>query len=466
MNLFRQGVQLTPGLNMAQKEFRDAIMGAAGEQAQAQAVGQMGMGALLMGTFGTLAYQGLITGDAPSDTKLAAEAMQDGWRPNSIVIPHADGTKTYIPFDRYDPVMMPMAMAANIVSVLKSPELADQKKGLPMLEALSVALIKQLTDKLYLQSLKQTIEAVQDPDRSFAKWAGSMAGNYMPFSSLAHAINTDPIMREADGFISAALGKYPGFSGEFPARRDWAGDPITVHKGLWLSTPADKANAEIERLALQQGGSIGAPSARTKGETDLRGITLAGNADPAAKGRNAYDRFQEIAGHPDQFPGNEGAPSLRKTVTELIGSDAYQNAPDGAAQTRGTKSAMVTHVIAQYRNGALRQMAADSNVQKEEYAEQMRVAKAYGAKDPGQPHANQPGGQLPAIPWASLRAVRRSADPEPCGADHGAPRTCPAVIASKKRRRRSRYLQGSGSLIGTMARDHDAHTITADRRSR
>ena len=64
VNLFRQGVQLTPGLNLLQKEFRDAITNGADPAAQALAVGQMGMGALLMGTAATLAYQGLVTGDA------------------------------------------------------------------------------------------------------------------------------------------------------------------------------------------------------------------------------------------------------------------------------------------------------------------------------------------------------------------------------------------------------------------
>jgi hypothetical protein len=229
-NLFRQGVQLTPGLNLLQKEFRDAIANGADPAAQALAVGQMGMGALLMGTAATLAYQGLITGDAPSDPKLASEAMADGWRPNSIVIAHKDGTKTYVPFDRYDPIMMPLALAANIVAVLKQPEVADQNKAQTMLAALSAAMIKQLTDKLYLQSIKNTIDAIQSPDHQAAKVAGGLAGNFVPYSSALHLINADPVMREADTFISAMLAKVPGFSQHFPARRDWAGDPITVHK--------------------------------------------------------------------------------------------------------------------------------------------------------------------------------------------------------------------------------------------
>ena len=66
-------------------------------------------------------------------------------------------------------------------------------------------------------------------------------------------------MREADTFVSAALSKLPGFSKDFRPRRDWAGDPITVHPGLWSNIPGSAANDEVNKLALQQGGSIGAP---------------------------------------------------------------------------------------------------------------------------------------------------------------------------------------------------------------
>jgi hypothetical protein len=402
VNLFRQGVQLTPGLNIAQTEFRDALLGRIGDTpearafSQAQALGQMGMGVLIMGSTALAAYQGLVTGDAPSDPKLAAEAMQDGWRPNSIVIPRKDGTKTYIPFDRLDPIMMPFAMAANIVSVLLSPGEADQRKAQPMIQALALSLFKQLTNKLYLENIANTLDAVRDPDASFGRWAGDTAGNYVPYSSLLHNVVTpytgvpglfspDPVMREANTFVSATLSKVPGFSQDFPARRDWAGDPITVHKGLWFSTPSDRANAEVQRLALQQGGSIGAPSSRAKGGVDLRGITMAGDRDPGSAGKDAYDRYQELAGHPERMPGMEGTPSLRETVEKLIASDAYQQLPDGAAQTKGTKLAALSDVVSKYRNGALKAIGADKNVMQAEQAEQKRVAAEIGRQSPNVP---------------------------------------------------------------------------------
>lgn len=386
VNLFRQGVQLTPGLNMLQQEYRQAMMGAVGPEKQAQAIGQMAVGSLLMGSAGLLAYQGYVTGDAPSNPKLAAEAMATGWRPNSIVHANADGTKTYIPFSRWDPIMMPFAMAANIVSVLKSDQPADQNKAESMLGAMAVMMMKQMTDKLYLQNFKQTLDAFNDPDKSWAKWAGGMAGNYVPMSSALHLINPDPVMREADSFVGAMLGKVPGYSSTLPARRDWAGDAVSVHKGLWLNAPGDAADAEVQRLALTQGASVGSPSSRARGEADFRNITLAGNVDKAGAGMNAYDRFQELAGHPERMPGgNKDALPMKVAVENLVGDRRYQNMPDGDPETPGTKIATLTALINGYRQGAKKYMGADTNVRQAEFSEAMRVAAANGHMTPASP---------------------------------------------------------------------------------
>jgi len=392
VNLFRQGVQLTPGLNMLQQEYRQMISGemgaTAGEKAtnQAQAIGQMAMGSLLMGSAGLLAYQGHITGDAPLDGKLRSEAMQDRWRPNSWVIPNADGSRTYVPLDRLDPVIMPLRMAASIVSVLMSPDPANQSKAQPMLQALGMALFNSVKDKLVLDNISQAIDTFNDPQGNGAsRWAGQMAGNYVPYSSLLHnivtpsvgipgtAIGPDPVMREADSFISAALSKLPGFSSEFSPRRDWAGDPITVHKGLWSNIPGSAANDEVNRLATQQGGSIGAPASRASGGVDLRGITMAGDRDPESAGRDAYDRYQELAGHP-----MASVPGLRDAITKLIGDPRYQALPDGSADTPGTKLSILMDTVHAYRSAAMKRISADGNVRQAETEELRRVAIARG----------------------------------------------------------------------------------------
>lgn len=382
VNLFRQSVQLTPGLNLLQSEYRQMINGSMGPSSQAQAIGQMGLGSLLMGALATVTHYGYITGDAPDSQKLKGEALQDGWKPNSIVFAHADGTRTYVPYDRWDPVMMPMAMAANIVSVLQADPVANQNKAEGMLQALGTVMVHQVTDKLYLQNFQKTLEALTDPERTLPKWLGSMAGNYVPYSSALHAYNGltpgtgapggDPYLRQADGFIGAAMSRLPGFSRTFSPKRDWAGDPITVHPGLWSNVPGSQANDEVNRLATQQAGSVGAPSSKATGGVDLRGITMAGDQDPAAAGRDAYDYYQEKAGHP------EGVDSLRSTITKLVGDPDYQALPDGAADTQGTKLSVMTGMIHKYREAASKMTSADGNVRQAEQEEQLRVSKSRG----------------------------------------------------------------------------------------
>jgi hypothetical protein len=46
VNLFRNGVKLTPGLNLVQSEYRQMLSGSMGSDQQAQAIGQMALGSL------------------------------------------------------------------------------------------------------------------------------------------------------------------------------------------------------------------------------------------------------------------------------------------------------------------------------------------------------------------------------------------------------------------------------------
>ncbi len=55
-NVLRVGWKMTPGLNLAQQEFRQMIRGEMGAEKQAQAIGQAAMGSLFMGTAAMLTH--------------------------------------------------------------------------------------------------------------------------------------------------------------------------------------------------------------------------------------------------------------------------------------------------------------------------------------------------------------------------------------------------------------------------
>lgn len=389
MNLFRQSVQLTPLLNMAQQEFNKGFSGAMGADAQALAHGQMAFGSLMLGVVGTMAYKGLITGDAPFDPGQRKFLESTGWQPNSIVIPDGKGGKTYIPFNRMDPIAMVFGAAANIASVLANPDPVVARKAQPMLAALATGILKQVTDKTYLTSMKQAVDMVSDPDHNLAKWAGQTVSGFIPLSSGLKVASMDPYQRDAQGFIDNALKNVPGYgASHLNPTRDWKGDPVTAHRGLWMDTEESRTNAEIQRLTLQQGDAIGNASPTATGGADLRGLAMAGNRDTGAAGRDAYDRFQELAGHPNRFPGaNPKAKSLGDAVTEMIASPGYQKALDGTNGEKDTKMGMIAELVHGYRAQALGMMASDKAVSQAEQAENQRRANVKGTLTPNAPTA-------------------------------------------------------------------------------
>jgi hypothetical protein len=125
-NVMRYGWKMTPILNMAQTEFREALGGMHGVEAKASAVGQMTMGMLFMGTAAYAVSQGGFTGGGPSDPKAKAALMATGWQPYSLVSQNADGSKTYIPYGRLDPVAIPMGIMADLMDAYHN--LGEQEK--------------------------------------------------------------------------------------------------------------------------------------------------------------------------------------------------------------------------------------------------------------------------------------------------------------------------------------------------
>ena len=122
----------------------------------------------------------------------------------------------------------------------------------------------------------------------------------------------------------------PGFSEDVPAKRDFAGDPVTAHKGIWLTDKGSQVDHEMNRMSLEQGVTIGPPPPSAHGGTDLRTIQM-------QDGSNAYDRLQELSAQP--VPG---MPRLKEALGNLINTDAYKNAPDGASNTLNDKTRQYT----------------------------------------------------------------------------------------------------------------------------
>lgn len=380
-NVFREGVKLTPGLNVIQAEYREMLMGRMGAEAQAQAVGQMAVGSLLLGSAALLASNGLITGSGPSDKQQKATLQSTDWQPYSFVLTRQDGGKTYIPFNRYDPVAMPFGIVADLVGALDAmddddPLTAQVAAGA---QAALYGVVKQLANKTYLMSVNQIVNAVSEgDDQRWAAFWGTMASNLVPGAAGMRLLNQDPYMRDARNFTDKIMATIPGFSESVPARYDIWGDPrgSGPSKGLWVNTPMDLVDHEVRRMILEGEVGLGG-AAPTHNGADLREVKM-------VDGKNAYEEYQKLSGH---LPG---APSLKAIAARIIQTPAYQKAPDGDSRVKGTKQAMLASAIGDYRENALKVLQKDKNVRDAMLKEQRRVGAAWAGQNA------QKGPQVPS----------------------------------------------------------------------
>lgn len=335
VNVIRYGLKLTPGLNLAQKEFRDALLGKVGHEAQAHAIGQMTLGSMFMGMAAHLAATGSLTGSGPSDYKLKQELLATGWKPYAITWMGSNGKRKYFQIGRFDPAATVMGLVSDIVHLqAKNPD-ADYSD---LIMATGVAVAKNLGEKTFLLNLNTMMDAALDPENKLPKFLGRTAGSMLPFSSLMRGHNPDPYLREARTFVDNAIRGILGASETLPITMDVWGDPVERFVGVMDSQENDLVEAEHNRIMLQTDKGIGKPGFKFEG-VDLRDLTL-------ADGKNAYQRLQELSGH---IPGQ---PSLKAVLAKIIKTKEYQDLVDGDSEIKGTRLNALGQAVQKYRESA------------------------------------------------------------------------------------------------------------------
>lgn len=365
MNIFRYSVKEFPGAGMFQRDFRDMLFGKMGPEAQQQAIGQMSLGAVALGA---IAESGLtMTGGGPADPKVRDAMMSTGWRPYSIVYTDDRGVKTFFPIGRVDPIALPFGIVADIQDYLHQGN--DASKVQATINALTFGLIKQVTNKSYMAGLAHVVDALNDPQRNLAKFTGQTLNELVPFSSLLKGLNFDPYMREARSAMDYVMANTPGISETMPAKYDAMGEKVPT-RNLFISASApDKVTAEIQRMGMKGYDLI--PPTPTIQHADLRDITT-------KDGKSAWEWYQQLAGKP-----SPNAPSLRDQVAKIMDTPAYDKAPDGPADVKGTKLWLLHEPVVTYRKAAELAIQKDPNVREALYSAQKKVNDAYHAQKAG-----------------------------------------------------------------------------------
>lgn len=307
-NIFRTAVEYTPGLNMLQGEFRDAMLGRSGAKAQASAIGRASVGIAFWGTVAGMAASGRITGDGPSDPAARSAWMATGAKPRSFKITKEDGTDEYISYERMEPWAMILGMAADFHDA-SGHMTDDQSHGVAT--AMTMAVMRNLTSKSYFNGLNEFLSAMHDPDRFGTSWLKNRASSYV--APVYQQLMPDQYMRDARSVMDAVKRKIPGLSETLPPKRNSLGEPIMSNTPSWSPFGVGQQSTDPVHQHLAQLES-GLPMM----QRHMGGMDLAEFKN--SKGQDAYDRSQELVGQV-----KVGGRDLHTSLTKLFASDWWKN---------------------------------------------------------------------------------------------------------------------------------------------
>lgn len=319
-NLMRTAWDMTPGLNLARKQFWADM--AAGGEAKAMALGKMGVGGMLWGSAALLAYEGRITGGGPSDPDLRRQLGAD-WQPYSFVFYNEDGTREFVSFSRLDPFGVFFGLAADFA------EIGGKVDGDHLDEVavkLSLGLAKNISSKTYLRGLIDVLNTIGGDEPKAKSLVRSRLASYVP--GIMQVFNTDDELKDLRGVMDGVRARIPGLSASVESKRDNFGEKIQPPMGWPFSAinpftyyhtandPVRKELADLARSDSEAQFALPKPVIGTK----ENGLDLREMRDPET-GQSAYDRWLEILSKTEL-----GGRTLHESMGDLFKSDVYKDA--------------------------------------------------------------------------------------------------------------------------------------------
>ncbi len=323
-NIMRQSVEAMPGGAFVTAQGRAALR--AGGRERAEAVGRMVAGTSALGLLAYWATQGKLSGAGPSDPRLRADLMESGWKPNSVKV--GDKWIDYqIPFQS---IAIPLAAVAN------AWEQYHKDGKAPDLGHLLASIGGSALDQSFLSGVSDLNAALNDPERSGARYAARVAQSAVPFSGLSRNVAqaVDPVVREAGSTGQSVQSIVPGLSQNVPPKLSRFGEPVERPGGplqrgfspVTISTESDdKLIKELGRLKIT---SIGLPP-KTLDAT---------KNPPMPKIELTTDERQQIGR------------AVRTGLERLMSNPSWQQIPDDAARD------MVARTVQQVRTEMIRRI--------------------------------------------------------------------------------------------------------------
>lgn len=272
------------------------------------------MGTAMLAGFAGLASAGAMTGGGPTDPKDKNALRDSGWSPYSFVLTNpATGKKTYIPFNRFEPVSSLMGFAADMI------EAKDAKTSGDLFDKALGSLVSNLSSKSYLQGLSESAALLSNPKQFASEYVRGQAGSLVPNIIGRAASAVDPTFRDTRpstdgplGILEAAgktvVSRIPVASTLLPERRSGTGEPIERQ-----GDPVSRFLAPAPPSAEKEGGDF------NRFLVDIDAVPSAPGRDLALKGKRV--RLSEEEYKAIQDADAKVTAELRKRLPALKRAD-------------------------------------------------------------------------------------------------------------------------------------------------
>lgn len=338
-NLGRWTGRRTP-LGFMSKRVQEDL--AAGGLRRAQAISGIIGGTSVLGVGIGLAAAGKINGSMPSKEKEAW--ANEGRQPDSILI-----GKVWHKFDRFDPAGMMFSLAANLwnltkltaESVMAPAEEAHLHKSLEELAALALSAVTDPTlNKSFMQSSKQFVDAIMDPERSGARLLAGTLEKFVPMGSLSSNYAGNEHVTEFFDLMDSVYKKID------PTKLVDKRNTVTGKRLKDESVPMSKGLQASEDPVMHELAALGVspkPFPKTITRTRKKGaIEVQGELD-----REEYERLWDIY---EQGVGQQAHEELKKTIED----QRYQRITDP-----GIKRRILLATISKGRKAAVQTFLAE-----------------------------------------------------------------------------------------------------------
>lgn len=247
-NIFKETARMTPGLNLAVKEWREAYE--AGGAKRDKALAEVAVGTAIMSAVVAGVLNGVITGNGQPDKRMRATDRAAGWKPYAVKIngQYVDG---YLRMAPIGPLIGLAADGAEFMQYMTHEE-RDQWSRM-----LAFAFASNVTNQTFMSGATNFVNVLQDPSRYGQNYFESLASSIVPSIIGQTAADMDPLVREIHGMRDAMVARIPGMREGLMPKRDLFGKPIESPERLWLGSPfsvsaasTDKVRTEASRIGF------------------------------------------------------------------------------------------------------------------------------------------------------------------------------------------------------------------------